>query len=148
MSSANMKYSNKIKMEADPVKSEVDFSEYMWMGEEGVENFDRQVEKEILEEILKEGHWWLFSAGSQLKSELNADQLPSLPITEEQLEWNRLQEAYEEMLNEKQQSSLLSNSCLTERFNDIHLSTPLTKEQIANSRLNPNAPEFIPSTGF
>ncbi|XP_052831140.1 polyadenylate-binding protein-interacting protein 2 isoform X3 [Octopus bimaculoides] len=103
MSSANMKYSNKIKMEADPVKSEVDFSEYMWMGEEGVENFDRQVEKEILEEILKEGHWWLFSAGSQLKSELNADQLPSLPITE---------------------------------------------EQIANSRLNPNAPEFIPSTGF
>ncbi|GAB1610223.1 uncharacterized protein LOC115232627 isoform X1, partial [Argonauta hians] len=142
--SVGMKYSNKIKMEADPSQSDVDFSEYMWMGDEGVENFDRQVEKEFLEEMLKEGQWWLFSPG---KSKVPEAEITPAPLTEDELEWSRLEEAYEEMLNEGVQSSSVSRN-ITQRFNDIHLSTPVVKELVAKSQLNPNAPEFVPSAGF
>jgi len=102
-----MKYPKATK-EAPVENSEPDFSEYMWMAEEGVENFDRQVENELWEEMFIEA-------------------------------------CFEEMLAEEEHWFYPEqNSNLADMLQGIHLSEEFTEERIKNSRLNPNAPEFVP----
>lgn len=103
-----MKYPRAIKETPTTENSEHDFSEYMWMAEEGVENFDRQVEHELLEEMFIEA-------------------------------------CFEEMLAEEEQWFYPEqNSDLTNMLENVHLTEEVTEEKIKNSRLNPNAPEFVP----
>lgn len=82
-----MKYPKATK-ETPAENSEHDFSEYMWMAEEGVENFDRQVENELLEEMfieacfeemLAEEEQWFYP---EQNSEL-ADMLQGIHLSEE-----------------------------------------------------------------
>ncbi|XP_041368305.1 polyadenylate-binding protein-interacting protein 2-like [Gigantopelta aegis] len=103
---------------------EVDFSEYMWMADE-LDEFDRQVEEELLEEAFIEAcfeemfaeeeaaHWLQQNAHGQ-----NGQFLPQIP------EVCSLEDSLRQL--------------------DIGNCGNVSEEVVLNSKLNPEAPEFVP----
>ncbi|XP_076439497.1 polyadenylate-binding protein-interacting protein 2-like [Babylonia areolata] len=106
---------------------EVDFSEYMWMGEE-LEEFDRQVEEELWEQAFIEACF--------------EDML-----AEEELHWYFSQLPHSSHL-------FTSGSALTTFSSDIpsppvpHSSDCKKDDMLKSSNLNPEAPEFVPKASM
>lgn len=101
----------------NPPPQEVDFSEYMWMAEE-LEEFDRQVEEELWEQAFIEACF--------------EDML-----AEEELHWYFSQ-------HPAQSSSTVP---VTPWLSEAPLSFDCKGEELLqSSRLNPEAPEFIPAS--
>nr|XP_022290210.1 polyadenylate-binding protein-interacting protein 2-like isoform X1 [Crassostrea virginica] len=85
---------------------DLDFSEFEWMADQELEEFDRQMEEE----------YW---------------------------EGEFIEACFEEMLQEEEDREMIffSNSC-----SELSFSTMDNSNKVFSSKLNPNAPEFIPTT--
>ncbi|KAK7110611.1 polyadenylate-binding protein-interacting protein 2-like [Littorina saxatilis] len=103
----------------DPAAQDVDFSEYVWMGEE-LEEFDRQVEEELWEQAFIEACF--------------EDML-----AEEELHWYFSQLPFSH-------SHIAGSSFDISSPPSIHHAMDCKKDEAMNpSRLNPDAPEFVPN---
>lgn len=106
----------KIHPDRSPVTERpVDFSEYMWMEE--MEEFDRKVEEELLEQEFIEACF------EQMLAEEAAQQ-----------EWYNMPQCQQD------QPDLIS------QVQQLHLTTDQSQSimPVLSSTLNPNAPEFVP----
>lgn len=99
--------------------NEVDFSEYLWMADVELEDFDRQVEEELLEEAFIEACF----------EEMLAE--------EEAAQWF----VYGQNLTEGADVVTLEDAFKS--LDIIDTSKP-KEEVVVNSKLNPEAPEFVP----
>ncbi|XP_060078574.1 polyadenylate-binding protein-interacting protein 2-like [Ylistrum balloti] len=100
---------DQIHEEAPGTGPDVDFSEYVWMGEQELDEFDKQVEEEFWEEAFMEA-------------------------------------CFEEMLAEEEAEWIYYNS-VEEAITAFHNYTNSVYNQKASSpcsKLNPDAPEFVP----
>lgn len=102
-----------------PPPQEVDFSEYMWMAEE-LEEFDRQVEEELWEQAFIEACFEDMLAEEELHWYFSQHPVQSLPPTVPLSSWLPHPDI-----------SPLPFDC--------------KEELLKSSRLNPEAPEFVPA---
>ncbi|KAK6166993.1 hypothetical protein SNE40_017430 [Patella caerulea] len=131
-----------------PINGEVDFSEYMWMGEE-LEEFDRQVEEELWEEAFIEACFEEMMAeenGPSHSSNTNNNNYSSYQPQQPPPHHHNNQQPPPHHHNNQQQyiynNNLANLEDTMKRFNMRE--NPKKDELVKNSSLNPEAPEFIP----
>ncbi|ESO91013.1 hypothetical protein LOTGIDRAFT_233511 [Lottia gigantea] len=127
--------------------AEVDFSEYMWMGEE-LEEFDRQVEEELWEEAFIEACFDEMMAEEKTRTNGRTRQ----PRQQQQFNTNnnnyqRQQQQQSQPSQQHHQQYVYDNNManIEDSMKMFNLGENKVKaEVVKNSCLNPEAPEFVP----